>query len=50
MAATMSEQGFHHPQAAELLRSSLKRLYKNAIPYSDTGFIIAFLSTANEDA
>jgi hypothetical protein len=28
----------------------LKRLYKNAIPHSDTGSIIAFLSTANEDA
>jgi hypothetical protein len=28
----------------------LKRLSKNAIPYSDTGFIIAFLATANEDA
>jgi hypothetical protein len=37
-------------EAAELLRSSLKRLSKNAIPYGDTGFIIAFLATANEDA
>jgi hypothetical protein len=27
-----------------------KRLSKNAIPYSVTGFIIAFLATANEDA
>ena len=27
-----------------------KRLSKNAIHYSDTGFIIAFLATANEDA
>jgi hypothetical protein len=27
-----------------------KRLYKNAIPNGDTGFIIAFLSTASEEA
>jgi hypothetical protein len=27
-----------------------KRLSKNAIPHSDTGFTIAFLATANEDA
>ena len=27
-----------------------KRLSKNAIPYCDTGFIIAFLSTVSEDA
>jgi hypothetical protein len=43
----MSEYIFHVPQAAELLRSSLKRLSKNAIPNGDLGFIIAFLATAN---